>query len=191
MKDISNNELILILDNAKNIKDILYHLMFLVCSYPNFFENHKDFLKKCFKKFNNLYIISPQIFKSDKNFTEAAISVTASNILFIDKKLNFDDLKKFVEINPFVVTYSIEFVSKKEQDYLFLEAFKNTGKSCFFYDIGDESLKEQILLDIYLNDIKLKSKLSDEIIKESEKFISSFSEEDIENIMNLRGKSII
>ena len=191
MKDISENELVLILDNCHSLTDMLYQLIFLTDSYDSFFVKHKNFLKKCFKKFSNLYAIAPTRFRNDENFIDAAVSVTASNILFIKDKITFEEMKKFVDLNPFVCIYSIDFVTKKEQNELFLEAFKNTGNEFFFNRIEDDSLKEQIFLDIYFNDFKCKGSLSENVLKESDDFIKSFSKEDLDVIIKLRGKSII
>lgn len=149
--------------------------------YSNFVEENTDFIEKCFRKFSNLYFVSPDWLRENETYTNIAIKVTASNVLFL-KDLDFEKLKGYVKLNPFVCVYAIEFVSEKEQDLLFFEAFKNTEKLCFLNDIKDETLKENILLNIHFKNLKISDR---EVKKEVKKYISTFNKEELEELKDL------
>lgn len=175
-----------LLTTCFDVSEFLYHIETLAScseSFSSFTKNHYYFLVECFKKFNNFIIFVPDYFKKDETFCNIAVKHSASNILSFDRYLSFEELKKYVKINPFVSIYSSNFLNEKQQDLLFFEAFKNKPIQTFYNHIKNEEIKENILIDIFLGKIKTEN---EELMKESVSFIKNFSKEELELIKELK-----
>lgn len=133
-------------------------------------------------KFPNLYLTAPRQLQDDIEFAKLAIKRNASDVLsFKNGKGSLEEILEFVKLNPFVPTYCVN-LTQKEQDELFLEAFKFTDKKCFLEKITNDAFLEETYFKIYFK--KLKTKNS-EVLDDVNNFIKSFKNEEIEEIKEL------